>query len=134
MASGQQTGKKAGAAPLGRIGKRPLWVLYLSIGVRAVHQVGVAVVLASVLLGDMEVPASYLIVATLSGMVLMVTEGMRHRQFYREFSGLATLIKVILLGLAFHGPLSMTVTVVITFILASISAHVPKIVRHRLLY
>ncbi len=120
----------------GRIGNRPFWVLTLSIVIRAVHQVGAAVFLASFLLDEIgSPPALYFAIVVISGGALMVTEGMRHRQFYRESSGVSIFIKLIVLGAAYHGLLPGTATVVlITFFMASISSHMPKFIRHRLLY
>lgn len=120
---------------LGKIGERPLWVLKLSILLRAVHQIGAAVFLATFLLEELQAtPTFYLLLVSISGVALLGAEWMRHRQIYRELSGLSTLIKLILLGLAFHQILPQTVTVVAAFFLASISAHAPKLYRHRLLF
>ncbi len=120
---------------MGRIGNRPIWVLYLSIGIRAIHQVGAAVFLASFLVDGIGKPPSlYLTIVLTSGLALMTTEGMRHRQFYREVSGVATIFKLLLLGAAFHGYLPVTGTILIAFIIASIGSHTPKTFRHRLMY
>ncbi len=124
-----------GRAELGRVGDRPLWVLTLSVLIRAVHQVGAAVYLASFLLDGLKTPASaYLLLTIISGCLLVVTEGMRHRQIYREVAGMSTFVKLILLGGAYHGLFPETVTVLAAFILASVGAHAPKTVRHRLLF
>ncbi len=120
---------------LGRVGDRPLWVLALSILIRAVHQVGAAVYLASFLLDDLETPAPvYLVLTVISGCLLVVTEGMRHRQMYREVAGMSSFVKLILLGGAYHGFFPEAITVLAAFILASVGAHAPKSVRHRLLF
>lgn len=120
---------------LGRIGPRPFWVFKLSILIRAVHQVGAAVFLTSYLLSDSPaVPLLYLLLATLSGVALFFTEWLRHRQIYREISGVSTLTKLLLVGLAFHGLLPGTPAVLAGFLLASISSHAPKQYRHRLLF
>lgn len=119
----------------GRIGSRPFWVLNLSILIRAVHQVGAAVFLASYLLDEISItPTVYLCIVSVSGVALLVTESMRHRQLYREVSGLSTFIKLIILGGAYHGLLPGTAGVLATFLLASISSHMPKIIRHRLFF
>ncbi len=120
---------------MGRIGHRSYWVLLLSVGIRAAHQVGAALFLASYLLQTVvPLPAMYLVIVLGSGVGLFFTEWLRHRQIGREVSGLVTFIKLLLLGVAYHGflPASMTVTAV--FIFASIGAHAPKQLRHRLLY
>ena len=122
-------------AQLGRVGERPFWVLSLSILIRAVHQVGAAVYLASFLIDGIGEPASfYLLLAVISGFLLLITESVRHRQIYREVSGLSTFIKLILLGGAYHGLLPQTLMVLAAFIVASVGAHAPKIIRHRLLF
>ncbi|MBW1637445.1 MAG: hypothetical protein JRJ68_14380 [Deltaproteobacteria bacterium] len=126
---------KSATIRLGRTGHRPFWVLKLSIFIRAVHQVGAAVFLTSFLLGDPgPPPLPYILLATLSGVALLLVEAMRHRQLYRELSGLTTLIKLILIGAAYHGYLPGTITILCAFMLASISSHAPKLYRHRLLF
>lgn len=126
---------KSDTVRLGRTGHRPFWVLKLSITVRAVHQVGAAVFLAAFLLDDISrPPLPYILLATISGIVLLLVEAMRHRQIYRELSGLTTITKLILIGAAYHGYLPETITILAAFMLASISSHAPKLYRHRLLY
>ncbi|WP_457578072.1 hypothetical protein [Desulfomarina sp.] len=120
---------------LGKTGYRPFWVLNLSIGIRAAHQVGAAIFLADYLLnGEWTPPPFYLGLVILSGAALVFTEAMRHRQLYREVSGVCTLIKLLLLGAAFHGILPAKGAVLAAFVLASISSHAPKMFRHRLLF
>ena len=120
---------------MGRIGYRPFWVLNLSLLIRAAHQVGAAVFLAAYLLDAIPGPPEFYVVAVfLSGGVLFFSEWLRHRQSYREMSGMTTMVKVILLGLAYHGFLPPQETVLLAFVIASIVAHAPKKVRHRLLY
>lgn len=120
---------------LGRVGERPFWILSLSILIRAIHQVGAAVFLTSYLVDDMGDPAPvYLLLTIVSGLLLFFTEGMRHRQLYREVSGLSTFIKLILIGGAYHGFFPETITILAAFIIACIGAHAPKIIRHRLLF
>lgn len=118
----------------GRIGNRPYWVLQLSIVIRALHQIGAAIFLASFLLNTTHSPPMlYLVLAVISGVTLVVTEWLRHRQIYRELSGMGTIAKLILLGLAVHNIFPAAATVTIAFVLASICAHAPKHIRHRLL-
>ena len=120
---------------LGKIGPRPLWVLKLSILIRAIHQIGAAVFLTAYLLNDIpEVPQAYLLLALMTGVALLFTEWLRHREIYRELSGLGTFIKLLLLGIAFHGFLPQTAAVVAAFVLASICSHAPKQYRHRVLF
>lgn len=124
-----------GQVPMGRLGDRPFWVLSISVLIRAVHQVGAAVYLTSFLVEEMSgPPLVYLVVAVVSGVALLFTEGLRHRQIYRELSGVSTLIKILLLGFAYHGYLPAAGAVLTAFMLASICSHVPKSIRHRLLY
>lgn len=120
---------------MGRIGNRPYWVLNFSILVRAVHQVGAAVFLATFLLDEIVHPPSfYLVIVFGSGVALFLAEWMRHRQICRELSGVCTIVKLLLLGAAYHGYLVASVTVLSAFLLASVGAHAPKKVRHRLLF
>lgn len=119
---------------MGRIGYRPYWVLNVSIIIRAVHLVGAALFLASFLLDGVHLPSLYLVIVIVSGVVLFFTEWMRHRQICRELSGVSTFIKLVVLGAAYHGFLPASTTVLSAFVLAALSAHAPKQVRHRLLY
>jgi hypothetical protein len=120
---------------LGRTEHRPYWVLLCSVAVRAAHQIGAAVFLTSFLFTGMVIPAgNYTWLAVISGFVLLATEGMRHREMYREVSGVATGIKCVLIALAVHGLLPGTPLIITAFILASLAAHAPKNIRHKLLY
>jgi len=120
---------------MGRIGNRPYWALNLSLLVRAAHQIGAAVFLAAFLLDAVPGPPKiYVALALVSGVLLLITEWLRHRQIFRELAGMITLVKLILLGGAYHGFLPMWQTVLLAFIIASVGAHAPKKVRHRLLY
>ncbi len=122
------------SAEMGRIGDRPYWVLNLSILIRAAHQVGAAVFLAAFLLDTLPGPSTfYVVLASASGGLLLATEWMRHRQIFRETAGVITLVKILLLGAAFHGFVPQWETVLLVFVIASIGAHAPKKVRHRLL-
>jgi len=120
---------------LGRTADRPYWVVLSSIVVRAIHQVGAAVFLAGYLLEIVStIPGCYLIVVTLSGVILLIIEGLRHRQLFREMSGISTLLKLIVLGLAYHGWLPGIPAILFVFIIASLCSHAPKFIRHRLLF
>lgn len=127
-------GKAVEKVKMGRTADRPYWVLLFSIFVRAVHQVGAAVFLTSFLLDEIiTLPNTYLIIAAASGLVLLGTEGLRHRQLFREISGLSTIFKLVILGLAYHGGIPATLAVLFTFVFASIISHAPKFIRHRLI-
>lgn len=133
--TGQKQQFQESSAKLGRIGKRPFWILKLSIILRAVHQVGAAVFLATYLLDIGKTPPQlYIYLTIISGIVLLLAEWMRHRQIYRELSGASTLVKLLLLGAAYHGLFPQTPTILSAFLLASIASHAPKLYRHRLLY
>ena len=120
---------------MGRIGDRPYWVLTLSILIRVLHQVGAAVLLAAYLLDAIPgPPLLYVIIALVSGGLLLGTEWMRHRQILRELAGMITIAKLLLLGAAYHGFLPLPTTVLLAFVIASVGAHAPKKVRHRLLF
>jgi hypothetical protein len=122
------------SSKMGRIGNRPYWVLSLSILIRAVHLVGAAVFLSSFLLDQVRPPSLYVGMAVGSGVVLLLTEWIRHRQIFRELAGVSTFIKLLLLGAAYHGFFPTRETVLLVFILASVASHAPKLVRHRLLF
>ena len=119
---------------MGKTAYRPLWVLYLSIGIRAAHQVGCSVILAAALLQDFQSTPLFTYLGLLSGVALLLTEAMRHRECYRELSGLVTIVKLLLLGAVFHHLLPPAPTLLAIFILASVGAHAPKNIRHRLLF
>jgi hypothetical protein len=123
------------SAKMGRIGDRPYWALNLSILIRAAHQVGAAVFLAAYLLDAIPGPPTvYVVIALLSGSLLLIIEWMRHRQIFRELAGMITLAKILVLGAAYHGFLPLQETVLLAFIISSVGAHAPKKVRHRLLF
>lgn len=128
----ENASKSTGGA-MGRIGDRPYWVLNLSIFIRALHQVGAAVFLASFLVNEIVIPPPlYVVLVAVSGIALVATEAMRHRQIHRELSGAVTLMKLLLLGAAYHGFLPAAPTVLVAFVLASMGAHAPKSIRHKL--
>ena len=134
MVDGEKN-KQCNKVQMGRIGARPYWVLNLSNVIRAIHQIGAAVFLTCFLLGEkVSLPEPYVVIAVVSGFVLFFTEGMRHRQILREFSGLSTLVKLVLLGAAYHGFLPAAPTVLAVFFLASMMSHAPKFIRHRLIF
>jgi hypothetical membrane protein len=120
---------------VGRIGNRPYWALTISIGVRALHQLGAAVFVTSFLFNKPEyLTGLFLALVTVSGIILLFTEWLRHRQIHRELSGIITGLKLLLIGAAYHGLLPATSTIVLAFLLASVGAHAPKLIRHRLLF
>ncbi len=133
---GEKTGNNSdNSTKTGRIGDRPYPVFIFSLLARAAHQIGAAVFLAAYLLDAIPGPPRfYVLLAVLSGGLLLTTEWMRHRQAYRELSGAITLVKMLLLGAAYHGFLPLQETVLLAFIGASLAAHAPKKVRHRLLF
>lgn len=127
--------KKNSTISMGRIGNRPTWVLALSLIIRALHQVGAAVFLTAFLLDiDFSIIQVYAILTLVSGCALVVSEWMRHRQLYREVSGASNIMKLMLLGLGFHGFIPQTSSVILVFILAALTSHAPKTIRHRLLF
>jgi hypothetical protein len=119
---------------MGKIGPRPYWVLSISIVIRALHLVGASVFLSAFLVHDGHPPAMFSRIVFISGAALICTEWMRHRQIFREISGASTLLKLILLGAAYHGLLPARETVLSVFVLAALASHTPKKVRHRLLF
>ena len=120
---------------LGQTGDRPYWIWIVSIFIRAIHQVGAAVFLAVFLLpGQPHLPGIYLVLATVTGFLLMGTEMLRHRQLLREPAGLTTLVKLVLMGMALHGWLPGTPAMLTAFVLAAVFAHAPKHIRHRRLF
>lgn len=120
---------------LGRIGDRPYWVLNVSIGLRALHQLGAAVFISVYLLEEIGyLPPVFELLVFISGGGLVFAEWLRHRQLFRELSGIITLGKLLLIGCAYHGFLPTTPTMVAAFLLASIGSHAPKLIRHRLMF
>jgi hypothetical protein len=134
MADGKDS-VKTEKVRLGRLGDRPYWIYIFSIVIRAVHQVGAGVFLTSFLFkGTMPLPRLYLILVSVSGVMLLVAEAMKHRQLLRELLGVNTMIKLVILGLVYHGWVPPTLPVLLAFVLSSIGSHAPKSVRHRLLF
>lgn len=122
-------------AKIGRIDERPAWVRHLSLPVRALHQLGAAVILATWLFDGPSVGAGLFLALTLvSGGLLMAGDWMQHRQLLRELVGVATLGKILLFGVAYHGFLPRGTTVVLVFLGAAMVAHAPRKIRHRLLF
>lgn len=120
---------------MGVIGDRPYWVYHCSFLVRAIHQIGAAVFLTAYLLDAIPgPPVVYVVIAFLSGGLLFMIEWLRHRQIYRELAGASTIVKLLLLGAAYHGFLPAQGTVLLVFFVASLGAHAPKRLRHRLLF
>lgn len=127
--------KEPDGVRMGKKADRPYWVLMLSIGIRAAHQVGAGVFLTSFLFREsLALPAFYLVLALATGGMLLITEGIRHRQFFRELIGVSTIVKLILLGIAVHGRVWVSFLVVTAFVLASVCSHLPKKIRHRLIF
>lgn len=120
---------------IGLIADRPYWFVYVSLVSRAIHQLGAAVFLATYVLSPDNSRAWQisLIVAAISGFLLLGAEAIRHRQFLREVFGLSTVFKLVLVGLAHHGWLPAIPSVSAAFLLASLVSHAPKAVRHRLI-
>ncbi len=134
MGAAEEKGKRQEPV-LGSVYHRPAWVLYLSIGIRAAHQVGAAIFFAVFLIGrEHQSWNFYLYLTVFTGLALCCTEGMRHRQLLREVAGMATVLKCLLIGLAFHGFPWPRTMVLLGFVLASLAAHAPKNIRHRLLW
>jgi len=107
----------------------------VSIFIRAFHLVGAAVFLAVFLLpGQPYLPRIYLVLTGVTGVLLMTTEMLRHRQLLREPAGLTTLVKLVLMALAVHGWLPAAPTMLAAFVLAAFFAHAPKHIRHRRLF
>lgn len=120
---------------MGRLGERPYWMYICSIFIRAIHQVGAAVFLTAFLYkGSFTLPKVYLIIATVSGLLLLGAEAMKHRQLLRELLGVSTMLKLAILGMVFHGWIPATIPVLFAYVLSSVCSHAPKSVRHRLLF
>lgn len=120
---------------LGRVEYRPVWALHLANICRAAHQVGGAVFLTSCLFHDtFSLPLVFLLISAISGFMLLFFEAMRHREIWRELTGVVTCIKLILFGLAYHGVWREDFLCLAAFVLASLASHAPKTIRHRLLF
>lgn len=127
--------KEKNGIRLGRTQDRPYWVVILSIVIRALHQIGAAVFLAAFLLKGIHFPPLfYLLLTSVTGMALLFTEGLRHRQIFREVSGVSTVLKLLVLGLAYHDLIPDIPAVLFVFFMASFFSHAPKNIRHRLLF
>jgi len=131
IADPQKNSSKTKHVRMGRTTDRPYWMMILSIIVRAVHQIGAAVCLGAFVLGA-ELPWLYLVLAGISGCLLMLTEALRHRQLLREAAGVITLVKAGIVGMALHGWIPAVPSVLFAFALASFYSHAPKTIRHRI--
>ena len=118
-----------------RTADRPYWIWLVSIFIRALHQVGAAVFLAVFLLpGKPDLPRLYIVLAAATGLMLMATEMLRHRQLLREPAGLATFVKLAIMGIGLHGWLPAVPAMLTAFVVAAFFAHAPKHIRHRRLF
>ena len=127
--------KRTSWTRLGKTWERPIWGLLLSICLRALHQLGAGLFLASVLFGyGGEDAGDFLSLSVFSGIALLLAEWVRHLQIYRELSGLVTFCKCALIGLGVHAFIPVEPAVVAGFLVASVGAHAPKQIRHRLLF
>jgi hypothetical protein len=124
----------SGKVKIGRTADRPYWMVVVSIIIRAFHQVGAAVFLTLFLMNSSPtIPFFYIALASVTGIILICTEGLRHRQLLREVSGVVTVAKLFILGLVYHGLLPAVPSVLFVFLAASFFSHAPKNIRHRLL-
>ncbi|THB71993.1 MAG: hypothetical protein D6B25_17620 [Desulfobulbaceae bacterium] len=131
---GVQPSEQRSVSALGRTEHRPAIFMWSSVMMRAAHQFGAAFFLLAYFFKGLAIPGYLINLALISGVLLMLLEWMRHRQIYRELSGIVTLIKIGLLGLVYHGWLPGALAIPVIFVLASIFAHMPKQYRHRLLF
>ncbi|WP_303720692.1 hypothetical protein [Malonomonas rubra] len=120
---------------IGRVADRPDPVRYLSILVRSLHQIAVALFIGSFLFNDNDrITGTFLIFVASSGLLLLALEGLRHRQFYREFFGLITFIKFVIIGFSYHHLLPPTPALMFVYFIAATISHAPKRIRHRLIF
>jgi hypothetical protein len=117
---------------LGRTGERPSWIRSGSVFVRAVHLLAASAVLGA---GLWEIPGPrtcpWWIAAAASGLLLLAAEALRHRELHREVCGLATALKLVLLGGAAALPAGAPWLLSAAFVVAVLGAHFPKRWRHR---
>lgn len=118
---------------LGRVGNRPLPRLWLSIVIRALQQLSAGFYLGTVFLQGGN-NRQMLFCTVISGGFLLVAESLRHRQMYREVTGLMTCIKCVLLGWVAHGLMYSQWLLVAVFFFAAIVGHAPKNIRHRIFF
>lgn len=119
---------------LGRKADRPYWVMILSVLVRSVHQIGAGVFISSFLFGvPKPLPGFYTALASVTGVILLITECIRHRQYFRELIGISTIIKLVLIGMIIHAGIAVKLLAIVAFVIASVSSHLPKNIRHRLI-
>ncbi len=131
----EQAVSKAEKNRVGRVAFRPAWLYYLSIMVRAVHQLFAAFVVAAFFYPiNGGFSSSLLLLVSGSGLLLFAAEGARHRQICREVTGVIMVMKFVLLGLAVHLFLPPSFTLVFLFLVSSFISHAPRNIRHRLLF
>ncbi len=119
----------------GKIGDRPDWVRTGSVFIRALHLLGASVVTGAYLLdSSLANIHPYLIIAAVTGLLLVITETVRHVQLYREAAGWATIVKILLLAWVPVFPEASVCLFTSAFLLAAVFAHLPRRYRHRLLF
>ncbi len=117
---------------LGRVGDRPFWVRSVSVFVRAVHLLAASAVAGAFILGHGETLGhAWWAVAGLSGVLLLGTEGMRHRELYRETAGHATALKLTLIAAIAFAPGIAVWLMSAAVVVAALGAHAPRRWRHR---
>jgi hypothetical protein len=120
---------------LGRIGDRPPYIRNGSVFVRAAHLLAASAILGAGLFGVAGARTqAWWIAAAASGVLLVVAEVLRHRELHREVAGLATIVKLVLVGLAGLAPSGAPWLLSSAFVVAVVGAHAPRHWRHRRLY
>lgn len=111
----------------------PGWARVGSVLVRAVHLTGCAAILGIYLVGAAgQGSGPWWATAAVSGAFLLAYEWVSHPDHWRQLSGWATGLKLLLLGVAWWMPASATALLLLVFVLAVLGAHLPKRWRHRM--
>jgi hypothetical protein len=120
---------------LGKAGDRPSWIRNGSVFIRAAHLLAASAI-AGAYLGNVEVTVAHVwwLVAGVSGMLLLATEFLWHRDLLREPAGWATIIKLLLVGGIPAVPCAAGWLISGAIVVAALGAHAPRRWRHRRLF
>ena len=99
---------------------------WLKIGLRTLHIVAFSALVGGVLLdGNTTRLGTWLQFSMLTGAAMVAVELHRSLLWLRELRGLAILVKVAMLGIAFHEPRWTSALLIAVIVLSSVVSHMP---------
>ncbi|MBN2359522.1 MAG: hypothetical protein JXR83_08700 [Deltaproteobacteria bacterium] len=103
--------------------------------VRAGHLIGCAVIVGAHVLGSASrAGAGWWALTAISGVLLIAYEWAGHLDHWRQLSGWATLLKLLLLAIAAAVPAAAVTLLLTAMVVSVLGARLPRGWRHRLLW